>query len=256
MSVLNVDPSLTLTIRRSFATELKRLFNNARTKALSNLAFDSVANDRSKSATVRRRLYEAFRPLVLDDYRTGENWTGRFIRRSFEKGINRGYDQVKRFIGLDYTAKKTSFLETTKLRYLDKADLLVEEALNDLQGIVDFVTSETLREATKAIRADKSARIIRIASKAIFDKAIARGNALVEAKVIAAHAEGQLRAYQSLGIKKVGVKAEWATAKDKKVCPRCRRREGKIYSLKSAFGKIPLHVRCRCIWVPVLPKRK
>lgn len=256
MSALKSDPSLTITIRRSFSSELKKLLGKARSTALSNLAFDSGGTDRSKLAGVRRRLYEALRPLVIDDYRTGENWTGKFVRRAFEKGLGKGYDQVKAFQGADYQAKRSSFLETVKLRNQDKAELLVEEALSDLQGIVDYVTSETLREASAVIRAGKSARSIRIASKAIFDKAIARGNALVEAKVIRAHAEGQLRSYQLLGIKKVGVKAEWRTAKDKKVCPRCKKREGKVYSLKSAFGLIPLHVRCRCIWVPVLPKRK
>lgn len=67
---------------------------------------------------------------------------------------------------------------------------------------------------------------------------------------IHAHSEGQLDAFEELGVKELGVKAEWSTAGDDRVCVECASMEGKVFSMEEARGLIPLHVACRCAWIP------
>lgn len=54
------------------------------------------------------------------------------------------------------------------------------------------------------------------------------------------------KAYEDNGIKYV----KWVTKKDKRVCPDCHKRDGKIYPITSP-DLHPLHYNCRCWWIPV-----
>lgn len=76
---------------------------------------------------------------------------------------------------------------------------------------------------------------------------------------VRAQAEGQLNALEKLGIDKVGVRVEFKTAGDGKVCPECNKLSGRVFKVKDSHGIIPVHPNCRCGWVPVvepLPKAK
>lgn len=42
----------------------------------------------------------------------------------------------------------------------------------------------------------------------------------------------------------------WLTALDRRTCPVCRPKDGKVYPLDE--GGIPAHPNCRCIWAPVV----
>jgi SPP1 gp7 family putative phage head morphogenesis protein len=50
----------------------------------------------------------------------------------------------------------------------------------------------------------------------------------------------------------VTVDAEYTTADDNKVCPKCRQLEGNVYTIDEARGIIPVHPNCRCAWNPVV----
>lgn len=69
----------------------------------------------------------------------------------------------------------------------------------------------------------------------------------------AEYAAGQLEGFASSGVGGVRLLAELATAGDGKVCPACQARAGVVYTLEEAEGVIPLHIGCRCVWLPVLP---
>lgn len=57
------------------------------------------------------------------------------------------------------------------------------------------------------------------------------------------------KAYEDNGIKYV----KWVTKKDKRVCPDCNKRNGKIYPITSPDLQ-PLHYNCRCWWMPILKR--
>ena len=52
--------------------------------------------------------------------------------------------------------------------------------------------------------------------------------------------ETTLKAYRDAGIKKI----RWVTAEDERVCPECRERDGKVYSINNVPPKP--HWGCRC----------
>ena len=57
------------------------------------------------------------------------------------------------------------------------------------------------------------------------------------------------KAYEDNGIKYV----KWVTKKDKRVCPDCQKRNGKIYPITSPDLQ-PLHYNCRCWWMPIFKR--
>ena len=57
------------------------------------------------------------------------------------------------------------------------------------------------------------------------------------------------KAYEDNGIKYV----KWVTKKDKRVCPDCHKRNGKIYPITSP-DLYPLHYNCRCWWMPIFKR--
>lgn len=54
-----------------------------------------------------------------------------------------------------------------------------------------------------------------------------------------------VQAYEDVGIKKL----KWNTERDGRVCPECKKRDGKIYNIKSLPSKP--HYNCRCYYTPV-----
>lgn len=71
-------------------------------------------------------------------------------------------------------------------------------------------------------------------------------------------AEEALQRYENPGLKGVEVLAEFATADDDQVCPKCRALEeqhgasGTPLPIDQASGIIPVHPNCRCAWLPVV----
>ena len=57
------------------------------------------------------------------------------------------------------------------------------------------------------------------------------------------------KAYEDNGIKYV----KWVTKKDKRVCPDCHKRNGKVYPITSPDLQ-PLHYNCRCWWMPIFKR--
>jgi len=51
------------------------------------------------------------------------------------------------------------------------------------------------------------------------------------------------------------VKAEWSTA-GFNVCPICDSNEGREFTLGNIRGLIPAHPNCRCVAIPIVPRRK
>jgi len=74
-----------------------------------------------------------------------------------------------------------------------------------------------------------------------------RSFAIIRTEVIRASNEGRLKFFKNRKVENV----EWVTAplEDARLCDKCKEHNGKIYTLKSAYGKIPAHTHCRCNFV-------
>ncbi|CAK0754665.1 hypothetical protein CCP3SC1AL1_2110002 [Gammaproteobacteria bacterium] len=61
-------------------------------------------------------------------------------------------------------------------------------------------------------------------------------------------AEGAINNYKDNGIQQV----QFLSAMSDRTCPECEEKNGRIMSLEEAKSTIPVHVYCRCTWIPVV----
>ena len=65
--------------------------------------------------------------------------------------------------------------------------------------------------------------------------------------IIRAHAEGQLDAFEDLGVEDIGVAVEWTVTKtrdgqiEQRVCQACRALDGVVLKIQEARGMLPRH---------------
>lgn len=107
-----------------------------------------------------------------------------------------------------------------------------------------YLSGPTRRELSKRIFAafeDRFEKIIRTRSEMI-----------VRTEIIRAHAEASLNSFAERNIAKTAALVEFATANDARVCILCKNLEGDKFTIENARGVIPVHPRCRCVWIPVV----
>jgi SPP1 gp7 family putative phage head morphogenesis protein len=76
-----------------------------------------------------------------------------------------------------------------------------------------------------------------------------RAKTIAQSEITRVHAEGQLDAFDSLGVTRLGVMAEWMTADDDRVCDACAELDDVVMTVEEARGLLPRHPNCRCAWV-------
>lgn len=134
---------------------------------------------------------------------------------------------------------------------VDKVRLLYLRAFEDLRGITAEMGSAMSRILSQGLIDGKGPlQLMREMSRSIQSLTRSRAFMLARTEIIRSHAEGQLNAFRRLGISELGLRAEWATAGDGLVCPRCEQMEGRVFAVAAASGMIPLHPNCRCSWIP------
>jgi len=100
--------------------------------------------------------------------------------------------------------------------------------------------------------------VARLIVKSVNDIGITRAKLLARTEIINAHAEATLNRFEQFGVLEVVPYAEFSTAGDNKVCARCLALEAQdngkgpgVFTIEQARGIIPVHPRCRCVWIPV-----
>lgn len=181
-----------------------------------------------------------------------EPWTTEYVTSAYKRGIINSYLAAKR-ADKTLTASQATFLAQSfnTAEALAKVKFLATRSFTGLQGITATMDSQLNLILAKGM-ADGSS-VVQIAREMV-DKidglTASRALTLARTEIINAHSEGQLDAYDKLGIKELGIQVEWSTAGDDRVCPICAAREGQIMSVDEARGIIPIHPNCRCAWLP------
>lgn len=263
-NVLRFDPSRTITLRRAFAAEASRWAKTASNHVLGALlAPDWAGNTKREMITeIRRRVRESNRVINGDSRKfNSKRWFEDYIDRAYDKGAERAFFEGRKYVVDESEEEKLGakrfFLKEVRRQYRESIDLLKDKAKSDLDGINEHLMATVTREVTELVRTGASTKAIRQAITAIYNQAIVkRFRAFTAVSVVGAHAEAQLDAWEHLGQKLVGLKAEWRTAGDKRVCPQCKKMEGRVFTIKKARGMIPLHIACRCAWLLIRKKGK
>jgi len=199
---------------------------------------------------------------VVDGTDPKKPWTSEFVVRGWQKGIGHGFDQVNKAAnaagGAFYAGGKSAFLKSSfgQPEQMDKAKLLATRSYESLKGITADMAGKLNRILSEGISQGKSPRdVARTITKEVEGISRNRAERLARTEIIYAHAEGQLDAFEKLGVEEVGVQAEFLTTGDGRVCAKCREWEGTILTIEEARGLIPLHPSCRCAWIPHLNTR-
>jgi HK97 family phage portal protein len=117
----------------------------------------------------------------------------------------------------------------------------------------ELVGEETARKLSEALAAgfaegegmpDIAKRV-----RAIFDDCSRRRSILIaRTETISASAQGAIEGYKEADLEK----AEFLAALDSSTCEDCDAMNGEVFDLDDCVGILPLHVQCRCCWIPVV----
>lgn len=204
-------------------------------------------------------------------------WTNKYINDSYKRGLARSRYQLTHG-GFDVPAlAETGGVGVSMMApfHIDRVGLLYTRTFNELRGITAAMDQQISRLLAEGLVEGLHPKTLsRMLNHAISGKgstlglpisyinprtgsrvnyympAQRRAQILARTEVIRAHSEAQLQEFKNWGVEGVGVKAEWMTAGDERVCPDCGALEGSRFTLEQAQGMLPLHPQCRCAWIP------
>jgi len=286
MAILRSDPTRTTTLRRQYSAEMRRRFFKVRSAVIQAvwkldvfgltekepLTFQQqrlTANQLPETQAWRFRtnkeklelfqqwLQEQIDENLLSVDVKGNPWTAKYVDSAYRKGVVRSYAEVHPEAMAEsvdfYRGRREQFLESsfTQGERLSKLQFLYTRSFEELKGITSAMSQQIGRILANGLSEGRGARVIaRELSKNITGITRQRALALARTEIIYAHAEGQLDAFEELGVEEIRVLAEWSTAGDDIVCPLCDSLEGAIMTIQEARGLIPRHPSCRCSWIP------
>lgn len=283
---LRYDPTRTLSLRRSFMQAMNGCFLRLNAALKDFLVTKDALGLEDKPTSlvlhIAKREYEfktdpqkltAFNDwfkeqvdaLVLSpDPGTppGQPWTTQYVESAYRRGQLNAFIAGRDFAKTDQTPE--SFLRSSfgQPETMSKVSLLGTRTYEHLKGITATMSSDMSRILAQGLADGKGPEAIAKEMTGRIDSlSNTRAMTIARTEIINAHSEGQLDAFERLGVKELGVKAEWSTAGDERVCDLCAPLEGQVFSMEEARGMIPLHPNCRCAWIPflgevTLPKSK
>ncbi len=240
---LQIDPSLTSGLRKEYKADVGRLFSSISSKLEPVLT--ASLNGISKRPQDQVAVFNSRLNQLLSG---GVKASDKYMQRAYEKGISRVFYSTP---GLSKSISKGAFISlvTQKNHTLQSFQ---NTASSDMRSVMRHVSDKLESVFRREIRRKTSKGSILSQLKFELQKIRnVRGDAVGDVNIVGAQAEGQLDAMEHLKVKYVTAKVEFTTVKpnDGKVCPICRKLNGKVFTIKKARGVIPVHVRCRCSWI-------
>lgn len=182
-----------------------------------------------------------------------------YIQDGFKKGAGRAFDDTKKpALATDpqqlqyYKGTKDEFLRSAfaQPETIGKLKLLVSRVYSELEGVSQAMANKMQRLLADGLVRGDGADAISRRLRDDLKMTAKRAETVARTEIVRAHAEGQLAAMQSLGVKEIGVMVEWSTAGDGRVCPACTSLSGVVLKIEEAQGLIPRHPNCRCAFIP------
>jgi SPP1 gp7 family putative phage head morphogenesis protein len=288
-----VDPTRTTLLRRKFMADMTRRFKKV-SFAIQELVVDDDAfglvpgilitfNDKEPLLKNQQVQQQAWRfqtnPQKVRSYRLwlgqqvraeiltvegafAKPWTAPYIESAYKKGLLRAWIDVRALEELE----SLDFIKGSRAEFLaqafqasipqQKIELLYQRAFTELEGVTAAMDQQMSRIlATGLTRGDGPRKIARDLRKNVTKMTKTRAIVIARTEIVRAHSEGQLDAFELLGVEEVGVQVEWLTAGDDRVCLQCVELEGTIFTIDEARDLIPRHPNCRCAWIPADKKR-
>jgi SPP1 gp7 family putative phage head morphogenesis protein len=284
---LKTDPTRTTTLQKQFMADMRRRFKWL-SKNIQELVVDDDAfglgelsivslnqqvpfqawrfnTDAQKVQSYRKWLTQQVNAGILNPVGgiSGKPWTAPYIESAYKKGAIRAYTdlRVEDLVNQPtvFEGGRAEFIRTAFNQPIlaSKVELLYERSFTELKGVSAAMDQQMSRIlADGLVQGNGPAAIARSLRDNVTKLTKTRALVIARTEIVRAHAEGQLDAFVLLGVKEVGILAEWATAGDERVCPECGALEGIVMTIEEARNAIPRHPNCRCAWIPASKDRK
>ena len=218
----------------------------------------SFESDPQKVESFRRWLQEQIDAgLLAVEGLHAAPWANKFIFSAYKEGLLRAFRDTKPKAlakSADFhSGQLTQFLQGTFSAPIttQRLELLYTRNFEKLRGVTtDMASKMSATLADGLAHGHNPTRIASSLVKNVDGLNRRRATLIARTEIIYAFAEGQLDAFEALGVEKLGVLVELATAGDDRVCPICLDLEGQEFTIAEARGVIPVHPDCRCCWVP------
>lgn len=205
--------------------------------------------------------------LDPEGYADDDLWRD-YLAEGFRKGAGRAFDDTRagaRAAALAEAgsdpARVLAWFAGTREEFLrsafgapvgkERLEVLVSRVFTDLKGVNEAMAAKLQRVLADGLARGTGAReLAREIDRAIEGIGLGRSLLIARSEIIRSHAEGQLLAFERLGVEELGVMVEWRVARDLKgdaderVCPQCAEMDEEVYSIQDARGLIPYHPGC------------
>jgi hypothetical protein len=288
--VQSIDPTGTTGIRRTFRAAAQRqlnkwkqlvrvallahdVFGHSEYRAGKNLAVESVLAPAPRQygwlpPDEKLRYFSQWMEQVWDQQMVKSQWWLPHLRAALAEGLRKAESETK----------------TTGQNYRDVTALTSEQVKNEIAGIGAAAMHAVKRLVGDHVHKQTSPLLTyRDVSRAVDKIAGTRLSAMVNTYVVKGYNRVKLAVYRHNGVTHVGIHPErqlvrrkqpqstldakkdengaedlanWLTAGDDKVCVLCEdASDDSPYLVDEIEDLIPLHVDCRCAWVPLWDRR-
>lgn len=193
---------------------------------------------------------EAFRAWLKDQIDRGllqeeAAWQTEYLKSSHVAGLQ---STVKTDLSAGVLDQAANFAVSQPL---ESAKLLYTRAFHALEGITQHMDTQLSRILTEGfVKGEHAHKVARTMVKEIENITKRRAIVMARTELARVYAEAQLDGFQRDGQINVKLFAEWSSAGDDRVCPKCQPMDGRIMTIAEARGLIPFHPLCRCAWIP------
>jgi SPP1 gp7 family putative phage head morphogenesis protein len=177
-------------------------------------------------------------------------WLATYVESAYKKAALRSFIQKNRpslapspdwYAGTQAQFMRDSFAAPEAL---SKIRLLYLRAFENMKGMTSAMRSQLSMVLADGMANGKGVGSISQDMQERLGVSRERAFTIARTEIVHAHAEGQLDSFERLGVKEVGIMAEWSTAGDDRVCPKCAPLEGVVFTVEEARGLIPRHPNC------------
>jgi SPP1 gp7 family putative phage head morphogenesis protein len=260
------DPTHTTTLRNRFASSSNRYFNYLVNAIRSSVSTNNSFGFGTGAGAEQIRAFNLWLDNQLANY-INSSWMDKYVEEAYRKGLIRarnelikaGYqvpriDDVNALMRLPQHAKNIALLKerlATELRGITEA---LKQQLGRVlsSSVITGDTNKVIAQKLISVITGKNAKQLGINDiLGRFIPAKRRAEIMARTEIIRIHHTANIEEYKTWGVENVRVMAEWLTAGDEKVCPRCVEMEGKLFTLEQIAGMIPYHPQCRCMALPI-----
>ena len=198
-------------------------------------------------------------------------WTNIYVADSYKRGIIRArYEMQKAGMNVPSIDSSGGIDAVFGLpMHMDRVGLLFTRVFSELIGVTEAMANNIAQILSQGMIDGDGPRLLARKMVAAIDgtgagtlgitdklgrfiPAKRRAEILARTEIVRAHTIASLQEYKNWGVLGLKVKAEFLTAGDDRVCPKCASLEGKVFKIDEAWGIIPVHPCCRCIFLPVI----